>query len=99
MLAAHLNAYLEHLRSERQVSAHTLDGYRRDLNKLLAYCEQEGLAGWAALDIARLRRQVARLHKQGQSARSLARLLSATRGLYRYPVSYTHLTLPTKRIV
>jgi len=90
MLAAHLDAYLEHLRSERQMSAHTLDGYRRDLNKLLAYCEQEGLADWAALDIARLRRQVARLHKQGQSARSLARLLSATRGLYRYLIREGH---------
>jgi len=89
-LAADLDAYLEHLRSERQVSAHTLDGYRRDLAKLLAYCEQEGLADWAQLDITRLRRQVARLHKQGQSARSLARLLSATRGLYRYLIREGH---------
>ncbi|SHL28884.1 tyrosine recombinase XerC [Phytopseudomonas punonensis] len=90
MLAAQLDAYLEHLRSERQVSAHTLDGYRRDLSKLLAYCEKEALADWAALDISRLRRQVAQLHKEGQSARSLARLLSATRGLYRYLIREGH---------
>ena len=33
-----LDAYLEHLRRERQVSVHTLDGYRRDLGKVLAFC-------------------------------------------------------------
>ena len=79
-----LDAYLEHLRRERQVSAHTLDGYGRDLGKLLASCAGEGLSSWTALDSRRLRRLVASLHQQGQSSRSLARLLSATRGLYRY---------------
>ena len=79
-----LDAYLEHLRRERQVSVHTLDGYRRDLGKVQAFCETEGLSDWAALDTRNLRRLVARLHQQGLSSRSLARLLSATRGLYQY---------------
>ena len=83
-LAADLDAYLEYLRRERQVSAHTLDGYRRDLAKLLAFCEAEDLYNWAALDTRSLRRLIARLHGQGLASRSLARLLSATRGLYRY---------------
>ena len=30
-----LDAYLEHLRSERQLSSHTLIGYRHDLSKLV----------------------------------------------------------------
>ncbi len=80
----HLDAYLEHLRSERQVSAHTLDGYRRDLGKLLAFCAAERLPAWTALDSRQLRRLVATLHQQGQASRSLARLLSAVRGFYRY---------------
>lgn len=79
-----LDAYCTHLRSERQVSPHTLDAYRRDLNKVLAFCEKERIASWAALDTARLRSLVARQHQQGQSSRSLARLLSAVRGLYHY---------------
>lgn len=83
-LATALDAYLEHLRRERQVSAHTLDGYRRDLAKVQAFCEAEGMADWAELDTRNLRRLVARLHQQGLSSRSLARLLSATRGLYQY---------------
>lgn len=83
-LAADLDAYLEHLRRERQVSVHTLDGYRRDLGKVLAFCEAEGLGDWSELDTRNLRRLVARLHQQGLASRSLARLLSATRGLYQY---------------
>ncbi|CAD5106336.1 tyrosine recombinase XerC [Zestomonas carbonaria] len=83
-LVADLDTYLEHLRSERQVSAHTLDGYRRDLHKVLALAEKAGIADWAALDTRTLRSFVARLHALGQSSRSLARLLSAVRGLYRY---------------
>ncbi|MGE8360643.1 tyrosine recombinase XerC [Pseudomonas sp.] len=89
-MQAQLDAYLEHLRTERQVSSHTLDGYRRDLERLLAFCEREQLQDWASLDTQRLRRLVARLHMDGQSSRSLARLLSATRGLYRYLVREGH---------
>jgi len=79
-----LDAYFEHLRSARQLSAHSLEGYRRDLNKLLAYCEREQIVDWAALQSRHLRQLVGELHRQGQSSRSLARLLSSVRGLYRY---------------
>ena len=79
-----LDAYCAHLRNERQVSSHTLEAYRRDLNKVLAYCEKQHVSSWKALDIQALRSLVARLHQQGQSSRSLSRLLSAVRGLYHY---------------
>ena len=81
---ADLDAYLSHLRSERQVSAHTLDGYHRDLLKVRALCEKSGIADWNDLDVRSLRSIVARLHQDGLSSRSLARLLSAVRGLYQY---------------
>lgn len=66
------------------MSPHTLQAYRRDLNKVLAFCDKASIASWAALDIQRLRQLVSRLHQQGQSSRSIARLLSAVRGLYHY---------------
>ena len=50
-----LDAYCAHLRNERQVSSHTLEAYRRDLNKVLAYCEKLHIGSWSALDIQRLR--------------------------------------------
>lgn len=66
------------------MSPHTLQAYRRDLNKVLVFCDKESITRWAALDIQRLRQLVSRLHQQGQSSRSIARLLSAVRGLYHY---------------
>ena len=79
-----LEAYCAHLRNERQVSVHTQLGYRRDLDKVLEYCASQGIASWNDLQVQQLRQLVARLHHHGQSSRSLARLLSAVRGLYRY---------------
>ncbi|ENA32601.1 MULTISPECIES: tyrosine recombinase XerC [Pseudomonas] len=79
-----LDAYCQHLRSERQVSVHTLDGYRRDLLKLLAFCREEQLTDWSSLDARRLRALIVQLHRKGQSSRSLSRLLSAIRGFYQY---------------
>ncbi|MEK1908042.1 MAG: tyrosine recombinase XerC [Pseudomonas sp.] len=80
----HLDAYLEHLRRERQVSAHTLDGYRRDLLKVVVLCEKNAIGSWSDLDSRSLRSFIARLHGTGLASRSLARLLSAVRGFYQY---------------
>ena len=55
-----LDAYCAHLRNERQVSSHTLEAYRRDLNKVLAYCEKQHVSSWKALDIQALRSLIAR---------------------------------------
>lgn len=79
-----LDAYFEHLRSERQMSPHTLDGYRRDLIKVSNFCQKHGLGHWADLKGSHVRQLIAEQHRQGQSSRSLARLLSSLRGLYRY---------------
>ncbi len=79
-----LDAYFLHLRTERQVSPHTLDGYHRDLSKVLAFCERQGIDTWESLRPAQVRQLVAEGHRHGQSSRSLARLLSSLRGLFRY---------------
>ena len=79
-----LDAYFEHLRTERQVSPHTLDGYRRDLVKVLSFCEKQRLPEWGQLKSPHVRQLIAEQHRHGQSGRSLARLLSSLRGLYRY---------------
>lgn len=71
--------YLEELAHQRRLSAHTVKGYRRDLETLLALCGETPLAGLRAHDIRRL---VARLHGRGLSGRSLARVLSAWRGFF-----------------
>ena len=79
-----LDAYFQHLRSERQVSPHTLDGYRRDLIKVADYCARQQVLQWSELKAHHVRQLVADQHRRGLSSRSLARLLSSLRGLYRY---------------
>ena len=75
----HLAAYLAELADQRRMSPHTISNYRRDLEKLLAVAGETPLAG---LQVHHVRRFVARMHGQGLSGRSLARLLSAWRGFF-----------------
>ena len=76
-----LEGYLGHLANERRLSRNTLLNYQRDNAALIE------LAAGTALDklqIQHIRRFVAQLHGRGLDGRSLARMLSAWRGFYRY---------------
>lgn len=79
-----LAAYFDYLQAERQASAHTLSAYRSDMQKVMQFAEQQQLASWAAVKPLHVRQLVAELHSQGLAGRSIARLLSALRGLYAY---------------
>lgn len=81
-----VDAYLESLRGERQLALHTVTNYRRDLNKLTRYIEQQGLGDWRKLSPAIARQFPARLHAAGLSGKSIQRVLSAARGLFGYLV-------------
>ncbi len=81
-----LAAFSEYLQTERQVSAHTLSAYRSDLAKVVEFAKRQSLDSWSNLQVAHLRELVAELHHGGLSGRSIARLLSAVRGLYAYLV-------------
>ena len=76
-----LDRYLEHLGSERRLSAHTLSAYTRDIETLFRHA---GATPLAKLQVHDIRRLVAQLHGGGLDARSLARTLSAWRGFFRY---------------
>ena len=80
-----VQAYLGTLRHQRRLSAATLESYRHALALLRTLAQDTGLE---ALDTARLRRFVALLHAQGLSGRTLAKTLSAWRGLYRWLVRH-----------
>jgi len=76
-----LEDFLGHLANERRLSKNTLLNYERDI---VALIELAGAAPLATLQIHHLRRFVAQLHARGLDGRSLARMLSAWRGFYRY---------------
>lgn len=74
-----MNQWLDMLATQRRYSAHTISGYRRDLSQLRS--ATGGLALEQVVE-GHIRQAVARLHSQGHSPRSLARMLSAWRGFY-----------------
>lgn len=76
-----LTQYLSHLANERRLSANTVSGYAHDVRALL---ELAAGAPLAKLQIHQMRRFVAQLHARGLDGRSLARMLSAWRGFFRY---------------
>jgi integrase/recombinase XerC len=75
--------YLKYLATQRRASEHTLVNYRRDLSRLQEFAATRALTSLNAHDI---RRFVSKLHAGGLQARSIARTLSAWRGLYRWLV-------------
>jgi integrase/recombinase XerC len=73
--------YLDSLAHQRRLSPATLTNYRRALATLLDLAGSKSLD---ALEAAEVRRYVAVLHGQGLSPRSLALILSAWRGCFRW---------------
>lgn len=79
--AHELDGFLSHLAHERRLSRHTVEAYARDVHVLL---ELAGATPLDQIEVHRARRMVAQLHARGLGGRSLARMLSAWRGFFRY---------------
>ena len=80
MNARHAADYLAALKHQRRLAAATLENYRRALALLLELHPQP----LATLEPAQVRRAVALLHARGLSPRTLALILSAWRGWFRW---------------
>ncbi|HSF87047.1 MAG TPA: tyrosine-type recombinase/integrase [Acidimicrobiia bacterium] len=75
-----VDAYLSRLRTERMLSDHTVDAYRRDLTQLVAFCERLGVEAVGEIDRMALRRFLAQLSARRYAPRTIARKASAVRG-------------------
>ena len=78
-----LAAFLRHLSEERRLAANTVSAYRRDLTQFLAAMRQSERA-WPDIDTADIRHWAAQASRQGLSAKTVHRRLSAVRAFYRY---------------
>ncbi len=81
--AQHQRDYLAYLTHERRLSANTASAYQRDIGELIRLAGETPLG---ELQIHQIRRYAAQLHARGLDGRSIARMLSAWRGFYRYLV-------------
>ncbi|MGI9288197.1 MAG: tyrosine recombinase XerC [Pseudomonadales bacterium] len=84
MLAGDIDDFVGYLQNNRRLSAHTVSNYKRDLAKLLLFCAEREIDDTAQLQTGDVRDFIAREHRRGLSGRSIQRLLSAVRSLYRY---------------
>jgi integrase/recombinase XerD len=78
-----IDAYLDHLRVERRLAAHTLESYGRDL-RALAHFAAGTTRTPEALDRRDLEAFVRQQMSAGLSPRSVARSVAAVRGYYRF---------------
>lgn len=78
-----LRRYLQHLEVERRLAARTLQTYRDALARLAASAQAGGVA-LDAVQTPHVRRWIAQAHQQGLAPRSLALVLAAWRGYYRW---------------
>ncbi len=81
--ARQVEDWLGRLADERHASPHTVAGYRRDLAKLLRFMQAQQLPAFEALDANLVRTFVAAEHRAGLAPKSLQRLLSSCRSLFR----------------
>jgi integrase/recombinase XerC len=79
-----IDRFLNHLRDERRLSAHTISAYRRDLEKFTDFLRRREITTLRQLVVAQARMFPAQLNQSGLSSRSIQRALSAVRTLYRY---------------
>jgi integrase/recombinase XerC len=75
--------YLAYLKSVRNLSAHTLESYAKDLQKYETFLEEKGVHPRKA-GLSEARAFVGSLSRDGLSARSVNRIISGVRGWYRY---------------
>jgi integrase/recombinase XerD len=76
--------YLDHLKVERGLARNTITAYASDLRRFVSFAEEEGVEVVQRVDTPLLLAYVASLVDAGLSARSQARVLVATRGLFKY---------------
>jgi len=84
MTAHGIDAFLNHLRVERQMSPHTLDAYRRDLHALQSWAHEQGIDDIVALHTEQLRAFIVAGHRGKLSPKTLQRRLSACRSFYQW---------------
>ncbi len=85
-----IDKFIDHLTYERRLSPLTCRHYRRDLDSLATFCDGRSIGSWNGLDSEHVRDFAARCYRQGLSARSIQRRLSAARTFFRFLLREKH---------
>jgi len=83
-MKSHVKQFFLYLENERGLSPRTLKAYQRDLDQLLQFLAQEEIDRPEQITQHHIRAFIAQRHRQGLGSKSLQRLLSAIRSLFRW---------------
>lgn len=78
-----IREYLTYIQVEKGLARHTLESYKRDLDRLNAWANTHGKQ-ITELTRADLRKWIASLSREGLAPTSIARTVSATRGFFKF---------------
>ena len=87
--------FLSHLQHSKRYSAHTLQAYKRDLQRYIAGLEQV----CAEADAKDIQKFISRLHHKQLTAKSIQRNLSAVRSFYEYLLKRKIISVNPARLV
>jgi integrase/recombinase XerC len=79
-----MDDFLVELEVEKRASAHTVSSYRRDLERLVDFCNEKSIQHWIDVRQPHVRAHIAARHRQGIGSKSLQRELSAMRSFYQF---------------
>lgn len=82
-----LQSFLATLQLERGLAAHTLDGYESDLRQFATFLERRKVVDWSAVSPEDLSAWIGSLSDDEYAVSSLARKLTAVRGLAKHLVA------------
>jgi len=98
-MKAHVKNFFVYLKNERGLSARTLQAYQRDLDQLLQFLKAEEIDRPKQVTQHHIRAFIAQRHRQGLGGKSLQRLLSAIRSLFRWMLREGPLAIRDKAIM
>ena len=82
--------FFVYLENERGLSARTIKAYRRDLDQLTQFLDLEEIERPDQVNQHHIRAFIAQRHRQGLGGKSLQRILSAVRSLFRWMLREGH---------
>jgi len=89
-MRTHVKNFFVYLENERGLSARTLKAYQRDLDQLMQFLDVEEIERPDQVTQHHIRAFIAQRHRQGLGGKSLQRMLSAIRSLFRWMLREGH---------
>ena len=99
LFSSKVDEFLRRLLEQKHYSPLTCNNYQRQLNKLLNFLDIEKIVHWSQIKPIHIRQLSAKQHRLGQSAKSIALLLSSCRSFFQFLIENDELAInPAKNV-